>query len=145
NSFSEQCVNTYKNTLIFSHFRTIRQLKLYLYYVVIAVSIVCVTIIAICLILLNRFASRKRQMLRYIIYALGASWILIFIPSILIYNRLIPIYLSGMKLEFQFNLIMNYFYNAFHYLITVSYLLFAVYLILVAAWYYVATRKRSHI
>ena len=143
-SYVTQCINTYKNTLIFSHFRTIRQMKVYIFYVVVVMTIVCVTIIVICLILLNRYLARKRQLLRYIIYAVGTSFILIFIPSFLLYNRLVPIYIKGMRLGYQFDLIMNYFYNSFHVMLIFSYMLFIVYAILLAGWYYMASQKRGH-
>lgn len=144
-NYSEQCVKIYQNTLIFSHFRLIRQLKMYLFYAVVAVTIVCVTVIVICIVLLNRYLSHSRQILRYMIYAVGTSCLVTFVPSFLLYNRLIPIYLSNMQLKFQSDVIMNYFYNSFHYLMSVSYLLFAVYLILIGIWYYIATVKKGHI
>lgn len=145
NNYTAQCVNYFKNTLIFSHFRIIRQLKMYLFYFVVTVSIICMTIIAICLILIYRYTSRKRQMLRYMIYSVGTTWIVTFIPAMLIYSHAIPIYLKGMKFEFQFELIMNYFYNSVHYLLSASYLLFALYIILTVTWYYIALNKKSHI
>ncbi|MBQ7581059.1 MAG: hypothetical protein IJU39_07120 [Clostridia bacterium] len=145
NYYVGQCINIYQKTLVFSHFRIIRQLKMYLFYFVVAVTVVCATVIAVCLILLNRYVSRNRQILRFFIYALGASWILTLVPSFLIYHRILPIYISGMNLEFQFNLVMSYFYTSLRYLMTISNLIFVAYITLIGVWYYIANKKRTHI
>ena len=144
NDYVLQCVNIYKNTLIFSHLRIIRQMKTYMFYITVAISIFSITVIAICIILLNKYLARKRQILRYVIYAVGTSWVLIFVPSLLVYCRAIPIYIKGMRLEYQFNLIMNYFYLSLRFLITFSLLMMAIYVILIGAWYYSVSKKNGH-
>lgn len=145
NRYAVRCVNIYENTLIFSYMKGIAQLKPFLLYGFIGMTILSFTVIIVCLIVMNAYVRYSRQILRHATYGVGACALLTSISSVFVIRGTLPLYFSKITTQYKYELVENYVSNLLKTISSASLGLFIIFLIMLSIWYYiVSVKSRGH-
>ena len=143
--YAQECGKIFENNIVFNLVKVINKSKAFSLLAFAGISVFNITIVTISAIIIFGNISSGHKMLRSLSISLSTSSILMFIASIVVRFRLIPIRYIGTGEKYKYELVNCFFNNLSHIYFWCSVVCFIISLVFILAWIHIVSNKSADI